>query len=50
MQVNDIVSSINMILVKDRVSYALHNLREIMIMQIRLASECKQTSEELSAS
>ena len=26
------VSNINKVLVKDRVSYALHNLREIMIM------------------
>ena len=31
-QVSVIVSNINKVLVKDRVSYALHNLREIMIM------------------
>ena len=32
MQVNVIISNINKVLVKDRVSYALHNLQEIMIM------------------
>ena len=31
-QVSVIVSNINKVLVKDRLSYTLHNLQEIMIM------------------
>ena len=31
-QVSGIVSNINKVLVKDRVSYALHNLWEVIIM------------------
>ena len=34
-QVSVIVSIINKVLIKDRVSYALHNVWELIIMQMR---------------
>ena len=35
----------NKVLVKDRVSYALHNLREIIMMQMRARSESRVKRE-----
>ena len=39
MHISVMVSNINTGLVKDRVSYALHNVQEIIIMQMRQERE-----------